>query len=241
MSENNSFFRKIHKITGRTLYDYNLIDENDKILIGLSGSKDSMALADILAEKRRHLPVKFSLFACYVELESLGHKIDTDILQEFCDDRGITLIIKKISPDFTIDPDKDKCFICSWYRRKTLFSVAREIGAKKLALGHHMDDIIATFLMNITFRGNISTMPIKLSLFGGELFIIRPLAGIKEEAIIKYTELKNLKLQRENCSHGKTKARQAMKPVIDDLTKLNPHFRDSIFKSLSNVKSEYML
>ncbi|MBN1499720.1 MAG: tRNA 2-thiocytidine(32) synthetase TtcA [Spirochaetes bacterium] len=241
MTQNNRFFRKINKIIGQTIYDYHLIETGDKILIGLSGGKDSLTLADILAEKRKHLPVKFTLHACYVEMGSLGHKIDSEILKDFCEKRDITFIHKKVSPDFNLEPEKDKCFICSWHRRKTLFNTAREIEAKKLALGHHMDDIIETFLINFSFQGNISTMPVKLSLFDEDLFIIRPLAGVKEESIIKYAELKNMTIQKENCTYGATQSRQSMKPIIEDFIKLNPMFKESVFKALHNIKSDYLL
>lgn len=239
--ENNKILRKLSKTTGKTIYNYSLISEGDHIVTGLSGGKDSLTLLDILAEKKRKMPINFNITACYVELESLGHKINIDELQDFCKSRDITFMVKRINPDLNLHPGKDKCFICSWFRRKTLFNLCRELNAHKLALGHNMDDIVETFIMNTFFQGNISTMPVKLSMFEGELFIIRPLAEVEESLIEKYSSIKNLKVQRQECTYSKAQSRSKVKNIILELEKFNPDVRRNIFNSLKNIKKDYLL
>lgn len=237
----NKLVRKISKKTGKLIYDYHLIDENDNVMVGLSGGKDSLTLIDILHMKKIKMPINFSISACFVELEDMGHQIDIKVLEKFCTDREISFHHIKINPDFNIDKKKDKCFICSWHRRKALFNLCRETKSNKLALGHHQDDLIKTFLMNITFQGNISTMPVKLSMFNGELFIIRPLAAITEEQIIKYVQYRDLKVQKHECQYGQNQSRVHIEKVISEMQKLNPKAKESIFKALGNIKKDYLL
>lgn len=241
LRENNKIIRKVSKICGKTIYDYSLINEGDNVLIGISGGKDSLTLLDILSEKKRKMPISFELKACYIELNDLGKDINVSELKEFCLKRNIDLIHKTVSTNFEQDPSKDKCFVCSWHRRKTLFKVCRELNFNKLALGHNMDDIVQTILMNMCFQGNISTMPIKLKLFDGELELIRPLGEIEESIIEKYSSIKELSIQRHDCPYGKEQSRPIFNDIISDLEKINPNIRKNIFNSLKNIKDEYLL
>ena len=154
---------KLWKSFNKALGKYQLIDEDDKILVGLSGGKDSLCLLEFLARRSKiHVP--------HFTVE------DTSYLQSFCDNLGVPLHIATtsfvtnpnasatISDGFPSGKQKPACFLCSWQRRKQLFNLAQELGCTKIALGHHQDDIIHTALMNLTFQGHFSTMPVKLKM-----------------------------------------------------------------------------
>ena len=165
---------------------YHLIDEGDKILVGLSGGKDSLFLLEMLASRMHVAPKNYSVAALHVRMENISYKSDTSYLQDFCQLRGVTLHLRTTSFDASTDTRRSPCFLCSWYRRKELFNLAQEMGFNKIALGHHQDDIIHTTLMNTFFVGNFSTMPARLRMRKMPLTIIRPLCMETEEDIQEY-------------------------------------------------------
>ena len=169
---------------------YHLIDEGDKILVGLSGGKDSLFLLEMLASRMNVAPKHYSVAALHVRMENISYKSDTSYLQDFCKSRGVELHLRTTSFDASTDTRRSPCFLCSWYRRKELFNLAQELGCNKIALGHHQDDIIHTALMNTFFVGNFSTMPARLQMRKMPLTVIRPLCMETEEDIKEYALLK---------------------------------------------------
>ena len=164
---------RLWKAFNKALGQYQLIDEDDKILVGLSGGKDSLCLLEFLARRSKvHVP-HFTVEALHVRMENVRYETDTTYLQHFCEQNGVPLHI--ITTRFKSSDKKPPCFLCSWQRRKQLFNFAQEHGCTKIALGHHQDDIIHTALMNLTFQGHFSTMPAKLRMRKMPLTIIRPL------------------------------------------------------------------
>jgi tRNA(Ile)-lysidine synthase TilS/MesJ len=240
MSLEARFIQKIEKSTGSAIFDYSLFCQNDRVLVGLSGGKDSLSLLDLLVSWNARSPVKIEIFACYIELDALNYMLDVPALESFCAARKVPFHHRKISTDMNRDEKTDKCFICAWHRRKALFDLARELSCQKLAMGHHLDDILATLLMNMSFRGNFSTMPIKVSLFKGNLTIVRPLGRIEEKDIVKYASLRKLPIQHQDCPHGKVQARAKMRPIIESLASLEPRVKMNMFNSMSNVRTEYL-
>lgn len=236
----NKISKKLLKQTGKTINHYKLIKKNDRIIVGLSGGKDSLSLLDLLYLRKQYVPVEHTLIAAYIEIDEIGHRLDINELQKFCDERNLEFIYKKISVDMNKDENKDKCFVCSWHRRKALFKLAEELKCNKLALGHHIDDIIATLFMNMTMQGNISTMPISISLFEGELEIIRPLGQIEENHIIEYSNINKLKIQKHECKFGKNQSREKVTEILSKLYQLNPHVKKNIFRSMSHINKEYL-
>ena len=129
--------------------EYGLIEDGDKILIGLSGGKDSLALVEMLGRRQKIYVPRFSVVAVHVVVENIGYQSDTEYLEHFCKEQGVKFVLRKTSYEDTGRQQKNHCFLCSWYRRKALFDAARETGCNKIALGHHKDDIVETMLMNL--------------------------------------------------------------------------------------------
>ncbi|MBP9024102.1 MAG: hypothetical protein KBH06_12935 [Spirochaetes bacterium] len=232
--------RDIRKQAGKTIFKYQMLDQNDHVLAGLSGGKDSLAMIDILAEKMRRIPVKFKTTAAYIELAGIPNKIDPLRLKEFCEERSVGFIHRMAEIDLTRDEAKDRCYVCALHRRNSLFKLARELNCAKLALGHNLDDMISTLLMNMSYHGNISTMPANVSLFGGELHIIRPLAEIEEEDIAKYAELLDLGVQISPCPFNEGENRHFIKKLLNELAQKNPHAKTNIYRSMGRIKTDYL-
>ena len=176
---------KLWKTFNKALGQFQLIDEDDRILVGLSGGKDSLCLLELLVRRSKvHVP-HFTVEALHVRMANIHYETDTTYLQSFCNRLGVPLHL--ITTSFATVPDgfpsgkqKPPCFLCSWQRRKQLFNIAQELNCTKIALGHHQDDIIHTALMNLTFQGHFSTMPAKLKMRKMPLTIIRPLCLCQE-------------------------------------------------------------
>ena len=161
-TEEDKLMRRIGQRFNKGVVKYRLIDDDDKILVGLSGGKDSLALLELLAKRSRILKPKFSVVAVHVSMTNIPYQADLEYLRSYSEGLGVPFIHYETSFDPSTDTRKSPCFLCSWNRRKALFTVAKEQGCNKIALGHHMDDILETLLMNITFQGAFSTMPPKL-------------------------------------------------------------------------------
>ena len=154
MKAQNILLRKFNK----GCVKYGLLNDGDRILIALYGGKDSLMLCKLLAERARIFSPKIEVEAAHVIMENIPYETDRSWLESFCQDLGMKLNILKSRFDESTDPRKTHCFLCAWNRRKTLFTYAAENGFNKVALGHHQDDILTTWLMNITFEGNCGTM-----------------------------------------------------------------------------------
>ncbi len=225
---------KIQKKFGRTIAAGNLINDNDKILIGLSGGKDSLTLTDLLYQKQKYYPVKFSLYAAYIEIAGIGEVTDIEYLSKFCCSREIPLFIKK--NDVNFNSDLDKCYNCSTSKRKVLFDLCKELNCGKLALGHNLDDNIETILLNMFYQGRISGICSKLNIFNGNLEIIRPLLDISENEIETYVRLKGLITNTGKCRYSYENSRNNVKEIIAQLAENNDKVKYNIKNSISNVK-----
>jgi tRNA 2-thiocytidine biosynthesis protein TtcA len=233
-------FDKISKKVGKMLNEHRLADDGDRILVGLSGGKDSMILLEAMADRRRHLPIDFQLFAVHVSATNIGYEMDTDYLEKFCSGLGIPLYLESIEIDLTVDPKKSPCFICSWYRRKRIFELSKELDCNKVALGHHKDDAIQTMLMNMIYHGSISSLPQKLSMFGGRIQLIRPLLFIPEKELTYYATLRSFKKQEKTCPHDHATKRVAIKELIQQMDHLNRDARRNLFQAMDNIYEEYL-
>ena len=162
-----------------------MIEEGDKILIGLSGGKDSLALVELLARRSRILKPRFSVVAAHVVMRNISYQSDTDYLRSYAESQGVPFVLYETEFDASTDTRKSPCFLCSWNRRKALFTVAKEQGCNKIALGHHMDDILETLLMNITYQGAFSTMPPRLVMKKFDMTIIRPMCLVHEADLVE--------------------------------------------------------
>ncbi len=243
MSKKENFFlRNFRSTVGKAINDFNMIQNNDKILVGFSGGKDSITLFDVLYNRKKYVPINYELIAVLVhneEYEGLEkvktffkENYNTEIIIKYIDLKKLVL-----SGEFKENP----CYVCSKIRRKILFETARDLGCNKLALGHNMDDINETLLMNIIFSGNISSMKPNQELFNGSLTIIRPLAYLTEKQILKYVKQKNLPVIDKVCSYrGKSTHREIIKEFINSLYKKNKKVKKNIFTAMRNVNLKYL-
>ena len=235
---------RLWKSFNKALGQFQLIDEDDKILVGLSGGKDSLCLLEFLARRSKIRVPHFTVEALHVRIENIQYETDTTYLQHFCDSLGVPLhiITTSFTTSFATTPvasptgKKPACFLCSWQRRKQLFNLAQELGCTKIALGHHQDDIIHTALMNLTFQGHFSTMPVKLSMRKMPLTIIRPLCLCQEADIRAYAELQGYEKQLKQCPYEHDTNRTTAAELFSRMQQLNPEARYCIWRALEADK-----
>lgn len=232
--------RRIQKCFNKGVVQYGLIEDGDKILVGLSGGKDSLALLELLALRSRIYKPKFSVAAAHVVMKNISYESDMDYLRSYAESLGVPFICYETSFDPSTDTRKSPCFLCSWNRRKALFTVAKEQGCNKIALGHHMDDILETLLMNMTFQGAFSTMPPKLVIRKFDMTIIRPMCLVHEADLLQMAAYRGYKKQIKNCPYEKDSNRSSIKEVFHTLEKLNPEARYSLWGSMSNIQSDLL-
>lgn len=226
--------------SGKAMKDFGMVEDGDRILIGLSGGKDSLALVELLGERQKIFKPRFSVEAVHITMENIPYQSDIDYLREFCGNSGVPF--HHITTHFDIIEDKRKtpCFLCSWNRRKKLFDFAQENGFTKIALGHHLDDIAKTLLMNLTFQGAFSTMPPKLRMKKMDLSIIRPLCLIREKDLRTFAEARGYHKQTKNCPHEQATHRADMNQVLELMEQMNPDAIQSIWGAMTNVQEEYL-
>lgn len=216
----------------RAMRNYHLIDDGDYILIALSGGKDSLCLLDLLAMRQRIFMPRFKIEAVHVRMENIAYETDTRYLEEFCRQRNVNLHVVNTSFDASTDKRKSPCFLCSWNRRKKIFNLAQELGCNKIALGHHMDDLIHTALMNECFQGRFDTMPVSLRMKKMPLTIIRPLCLCHEVDIKAYAEQQDYRKQQKICPYEKESFRTDIQRIFQQMESLNPEARYSIWNAL---------
>jgi len=227
---------------GRALHRYDMISQGDRILVGLSGGKDSLSLLWMLSERSARIPIDYALNAVYVDPgfdSGFG-----DPLTAFCRELSVPLQVE--ATDFgriAHGPTnrENPCFLCSRKRRQRIFEVAEQLGCNKIALGHNKDDIIETMFMNMAFAGEISTMVPSQSFFSGRFTIIRPLAYSDESTIYRFWEESGFPKLVNPCPSAGTSRRRMMKEMLSGLYSVNRKIKGNIFRSLSHVRSEYLL
>lgn len=238
--EDKKILQKIKNKFQKAMIEYGLVVDDDHILIGLSGGKDSLALVDLLGERMKvHVP-RFRVSAVHVTVENITYQSDLKYLESHCAQYGIPFIHASTSFQPEADSKKSACFICSWTRRKTLFETAKQHGCNKIALGHHLDDITETLLLNMIYQGSIQTMPPKLRMNKFNMTIIRPLALIPEKELIEMERIKLYQKQLKSCPHEKDSSRKDAKKLINELEKWNPDVRSSLLSSMQNIYPEYL-
>lgn len=224
--------RKIVKRFQKALSTYRLIEDGDKILIGLSGGKDSLCLLEMMGRRAKIMKPSFSVEAIHIRMENIRYESDTAYLKAFAERFGVPLHIVTTRFEPQSDSRKPACFLCSWYRRKQMLNLAQELGCNKIALGHHMDDIIHTAMMNTFYQGHFSTMPVSLKLRKMPLTIIRPLCLETEADIRLYAEAQGYEKQRKLCPHERDTNRTAMRRMFEEMERMNPEARYSIWNAL---------
>ena len=239
-TEEEKTLRRIDKRFGKGVVEYGLIEEGDRILIGLSGGKDSLALVELLARRSRILKPRFSVIAVHVVMKNIPYQSDVDYLRNYTESCGIPFVLYETEFDASTDTRKSPCFLCSWNRRKALFTVAKEQKCNKIALGHHMDDILETLLKNITYQGTFSSMPPRLVMKKFDMTIIRPMCLVHEADLMELAEIRAYRKQVKNCPYESQSSRSAMKRILHQLEEMIPDARYSLWVSISNVQEELL-
>jgi tRNA 2-thiocytidine biosynthesis protein TtcA len=224
---------------GRAIQDYKLIEDKDRILVAVSGGKDSMALLKLLNERKKWAPVSYELIAMHVVTDfKCANCNQVEKLKSFFKDMKVKSHFKKIKV-----AGKDKklsCFWCSWNRRKALFMAADKFKCNKVALGHHKDDIVETMLLNIFYHGEFAAMNPRQELFGGKVTIIRPLCYVEEETMRKFARESRFAPQVCGCPNSETSRRRMMKDFIKKVERSCPHVRTNLMRCISRVKHDYI-
>jgi len=242
--ENNKLHKRLCRLVGQAIGDFNMIEEGDKVMVCLSGGKDSYALLDILMTLRERAPINFEIVA--VNLDQKQPNFPDHILPAYLEQLGIPYhienqdtysIVKRLIPE-----GKTTCSLCSRLRRGILYRVADELGATKIALGHHRDDILETFFLNMFFGGKLKGMPAKLMSDDGKHMVIRPLAYVKEEDTERYAEVKGFPIiPCDLCGSQENLQRKQIKAMMRDWEKKFPGRVESIFSSLSTVVPSHLM
>jgi len=230
---------KINRLIGKAISQYHMIEEGDKIMVAVNGGKDSLCMLHFLKDFQQKAPVNFEILAVNVDQKQPGHP--DDVLPKLFTDWQVPFeiivqdtysVVKEKTP-----LGKSYCSLCSRMRRGILYDKARKFGCNKVALGHHMDDVLETFLLNTFFSGQLSTMPPNYLIEAGDLHVIRPLYQIKESIISEFVEAQNWPIVPCNlCGSQDNMRRQDMKKLINELTEKYPDMRESAFKALHNVE-----
>lgn len=232
--------RRIEQRFNKGVVKYELINDDDKILIGVSGGKDSLALLELLARRSRILKPRFSVMAVHVGMKNIPYQTDLSYLKAFAEKLGVPFVYYETSFDMSTDTRKSPCFLCSWNRRKALFTVAKEYGCNKIALGHHMDDVLRTLLMNMTFQGAFGSMPPKLVMNKFDMTIIRPMCLVHEADLEELAVMHEYRKQVKNCPYESDSNRAQMKRFLKELEELNPEARYNMWGAMTNVQKELL-
>lgn len=216
----------------KAVYDYSLIDDGDKILVGLSGGKDSLCLVDLLARRMKILKPRFTTAALHIRMKNIEYESDVSYLKDFCESRSVSFHVVETAFDASTDNRKSPCFLCSWNRRKQLFTTAQALGCNKIALGHHQDDIIHTTMMNLFFQGTFSTMPVKLRMRKMPLTIIRPLCLEHEADLRLYAERNGYQKQVKLCPYEAGSRRTDMARMFSQIEQMTAEARYSVWNVL---------
>jgi tRNA 2-thiocytidine biosynthesis protein TtcA len=245
MAYRSTLEARIAKKTTKAIVEFNLIEDGDRVMVGLSGGKDSWALMQTLDQLRERAPIDFSLIA--VNVDSGYKEFKHDVIARTCEARGWEYRIEHTSigevMDDILESNATPCSLCARLRRGVLYRIATEVGATKIALGHHLDDFIETLLLNLFFAGALKAMPARLVSDTGEHVVIRPLVYVGEDEARLYTKQCELPIIGCCCPAcgDLSLQRQRVKRLILDLEREHPGVKQSMLKALRNVMPRHLL
>jgi len=236
--EHNKLTKRLRRLVGQAIQDYRMIEDGDRVMVGLSGGKDSWTLLDILLLLREAAPVSFEIVAVNLDQKQPG--FPAHVIPDYCRARGVPFhvieqdtysVVKRVVPE-----NKTMCGLCSRLRRGALYRYARENGFTRIALGHHKDDIVATFFLNLFHGGKLKAMPPKLRSDDGANILIRPLAYAREHDIAQYAATKGFPIIPCNlCGSQEHLQRKQVRRMMAEWEKHHPARVEQIFAALQNV------
>jgi tRNA 2-thiocytidine biosynthesis protein TtcA len=242
--EANKLSKRLHREVGRAITDFNMIEDGDKVMVCLSGGKDSYALLDILMELKRRAPIRFELVAVNLDQKQPG--FPEHVLPQYLAQVGVPFhienqdtysIVKRLIPE-----GATMCSLCSRLRRGILYRVASELGATKIALGHHRDDILVTMLMNMFFGGRLKGMPPKLVSDDGKHVVIRPLAYVAETDLERWAAIRDYPIiPCTLCGSQDNLQRAQIKAMLRDWERQYPGRSDNMLRAMGHVVKSHLL
>jgi len=235
--------KKLSRGVGKAISDFNMIEDGDKIMVCLSGGKDSYAMLDILMSLKKRAPIHFDIVAVNLDQKQPG--FPEDVLPSYLEKIGVDYkIVEEDTYSIVMDkiePGKTTCSLCSRMRRGILYRTATELGATKIALGHHRDDMLETMMLNMFYSGKLKSMPPKLGSDDGKHIIIRPLAYCVESDISEFATLKEFPIIPCNlCGSQENLQRQAVKAMLNDWSERFPGRIESMFTAMQNVVPSHL-
>ena len=242
--EMNKLSKRLHRLVGQAIADFNMIEDGDKVMVCLSGGKDSYSLLDILINLRQRAPIRFDIVAVNLDQKQPG--FPEEVLPTYLRSIGVDFhienqdtysIVKKLVPE-----GKTTCSLCSRLRRGILYRVAKELGATKIALGHHRDDIVTTLMLNMFFGSRMKGMPPKLVSDDGQNVVIRPLAYVRESDLVRWSEHRQFPIIPCNlCGSQENLQRATVKAMLQDWDKKFPGRVDNMFTAMGNIVTSHMM
>jgi tRNA 2-thiocytidine biosynthesis protein TtcA len=242
--EENKLEKKLCRLVGQAIGDFGMIEDGDKVMVCVSGGKDSYAMLDILMKLRERAPINFDIVA--VNLDQKQPNFPAETLPSYLKSLGIQFhieeqdtysIVKRVIPE-----GKTTCGLCSRLRRGILYRVADELGATKIALGHHRDDILETLMLNMFYAGKLKGMPPKLRSDDGKHIVIRPLAYVPEKLLERYSQDMNFPIiPCDLCGSQPNLQRQVMKEMLRDWEKKYPGRVENLFRSMHHIVPSHLM
>lgn len=242
--EGNKLAKRLRRLAGEAIADFDMIRDGDKVMVCLSGGKDSYSLLDVLLSLREHAPVRFEIVA--VNLDQKHPGFPSHVLPEYLAQRGVAFhiaqqdtygVVKRVIPE-----GKTMCGLCSRLRRGVLYRVATELGATRIALGHHRDDILETFFLNLFYGGRLKAMPPKLMSDDGRHIVIRPLAYCKEQDLAVYAQARAFPVIPCNlCGSQQNLQRQQVKEMLRKWDRNHPGRLETMFSALKRLSPSHLL
>ena len=241
--EKNKCHKKLRRLVGQAIADYDMIGDGDRIMVCLSGGKDSYTLLDILLNLQQHAPIDFEIVAVNLDQKQPG--FPEHVLPEYLQKLGVAYkileedtysIVQELTPE-----GKTTCPVCSRLRRGILYNYAQEIGATRIALGHHMDDVVETLFLNMFYGGRMKAMPAKLLSDDGRNMVIRPMVYCREKLIAQWSELARHPIIPCNlCGSQENLQRQAIKTMLSEWDKAQPGRVENIARSLGHLTPSHL-
>ena len=242
--EGNKLAKRLRRLVGQAIGDYDMIRDGDKVMVCLSGGKDSYALLDVLLHLKAHAPISFDIVAVNLDQKQPG--FPAHVLPQYLESLGVPYrivvqdtysVVKRVIPE-----GKTMCSLCSRLRRGALYRVAGELGATKIALGHHRDDILETFFLNMFYGGKLKAMPPKLVSDDGRNVVVRPLAYCEESDLEAYASLRQFPIiPCTLCGSQENLSRKHIKAMLNEWEKRHPGRVENILRSLQSVTPSHLL
>lgn len=236
----SNFIELVKNKLAKAISDYKLITDGDRILVALSGGKDSLCLLENLVDFQKFKRFKFEIEVIHINITDMDYEIDKELMLEFCSRLGVKINFVNTFADIEGRGKKSACFICSRNRRKTMFQYANDNNFNKIAFGHHMDDAVETLIINMVYHANAASLPASLSMFSGEIKIIRPLILLSNKQTTEYSKIKNFPPLKKVCPYDDKTMRTNARNIIKSMELINPNVRPNILKSLKNIDYELL-